>query len=111
MNKHTPPPWEVVARTDGKYVLTIGGKGDMHISYWPCPISLEERRANVDLMAAAPLLLEALEAAIAELRRLRCVHLPRFEGKIGEPDLGVLQAARAAIARAKGVSLIPGEAT
>jgi hypothetical protein len=36
----------------------------------------------------------ALHDCANELQRLRSVHLPRYEDKIGEPDLSVLERAR-----------------
>jgi len=46
-------------------------------------------------------LVAALKNAVQELERLRDVHLPRFDDKIGEPDLDVLDQARAALKAAK----------
>lgn len=39
----------------------------------------------------------ALKACVAELQRLRDVHLPRYEGKIGEPNMEVLALAKLAL--------------
>mgnify|MGYP003481724368 FL=1 len=47
-------------------------------------------------------LLAALEDAETEIRRLHAVHGSHYSGKIGEPDMVVVDKARAAIARAKG---------
>lgn len=46
-----------------------------------------------------PQMLQALEAAALELQRLRDVHLPHFEGKIGEPSLEVLNQVKKAIGK------------
>lgn len=44
--------------------MTVGGRGDVHITHWPCPIPLEERKANAALIASAPELYEALQRAL-----------------------------------------------
>lgn len=48
-----------------------------------------------------PAMIQALEAAATELQRLRDVHLPTFEGKIGEPSLEVLNQVKKALGKAK----------
>jgi len=35
-----------------------------------------------------------LQACIVELERLRAIHTPKFEGKVGEPDLIVINLAK-----------------
>ena len=46
-------------------------------------------------------LLKALEDCAEELQRLRDVLLPQYAGKIGEPDVEILNTARALIAKSK----------
>lgn len=99
--KHTPGPW----RLDN--ANSIYGPGDDPEVTMLAAVRFQggdnaKGTANARLMAAAPDLLEALEAAEKEIRRLHCVHTPYFEGKIGEPDLLVARQARKAINKAKG---------
>jgi len=42
-------------------------------------------------------MLTALKDCATELQRLRDVHLPKYEGKVGEPDADVLKRAKEAI--------------
>jgi hypothetical protein len=42
---------------------------------------------------------EGLKVALRELERLRDVHLPMYEGKVGEPDRDVLKQVRMALKR------------
>ena len=63
----------------------------------------ETCESNAFLASSAPDLYAALEACATELQRLRDVHLPRFEGKVGEPCNETLTAARAALAKARGL--------
>lgn len=48
-------------------------------------------------------LIVAAKAAADEIERLKYLFLPYYEGKIGEPDLDVLEALRKALLPAKGV--------
>lgn len=80
MSKHTPGPWEILS---GKFVPTQMAAGskmyviqtaDKHndnigfaCSWLDDPETLKEARANANLIAAAPDLLEALESAITIL--------------------------------------------
>lgn len=92
MSKHTPGPWAVdESRHDGcinriKPFRHIG----MASGYKVKPGDPEENEANARLMAAAPDLLEALEAFIAH-----------GEQAFGH-DFEVMIQARAAIAKARG---------
>lgn len=51
--------WSAITNS-GDITLLLGGLGDAHITHWPSPISLPERKANAYLIAAAPALYEAL---------------------------------------------------
>ena len=91
MSKHTPGPWaydrnqETLTGADGAHVMTLG-------DCWPQGGNPNEWDAA--LIAAAPDLLEALEGMMS------C-----FDDGVGEHwSAKELDAARAAIARAKGES-------
>lgn len=62
--KHTAGPWKVIPSPHGrKYKCVQYGKDDMYTS-------LEMLPADARLIAAAPEMLEALRAALAELYRV-----------------------------------------
>ena len=46
------------------------------------------------------LVTDALKACVIELERLRDVHLPQYDGKVGEPDKDVIFKAREALRHA-----------
>jgi hypothetical protein len=81
--QHTPGPWGV----EGSYVHGPDGKRFLAVA------SDGEGQANARLIAAAPALLEALEACLPDLEHYVATHGPG-------PDKR-LAIARAAIARAK----------
>ena len=93
MNKHTPGPWVVDDLVDGH---------DIHAPEAGCHVATASdpemvwgaigREADARLIAAAPELLEALEATVSLLEKL---------GHVSDNSLTV-GAARAAIAKAKG---------
>lgn len=95
MSKHTPGPWHI--STSGKFIRKNDGP------YWPdwniCELNMDhtEATANGHLIAAAPALLEACEAAANWIARFG-EHAPIIFG--GEAELSELL--RAAIVRAKG---------
>lgn len=97
--KHTPGPWGWDSRNGRYYLLTFHPNPTHHIVLGRMsgidPADLipddEMGRADLDLIAAAPELLEALKNVMA----LHCPH-PRA----GEPWVDT--AARAAIAKAEG---------
>lgn len=75
MKKHTPGPW---ITSEGSAHVLYGGSGTYTAIATPVecegrfgthPISREERKANARLIAAAPTMLAALEAAEAELEQ------------------------------------------
>ena len=83
MSKHTPGPWRVGGR--GEYLNQLNIEPCIGVAYGHDV----ELIANARLIAAAPDLLEALEALIEDQR---------------DASLPVLAKARAAIAKAKGES-------
>lgn len=68
--KHTPGPWFRNIRAGGHYpVIYAGPKGDhVHVATACQMATPEETEANIDLIAAAPEMLEALKAALATLK-------------------------------------------
>lgn len=68
----------------------------------------ELRKDNKDLFVAVfrckatearvKTLEDALKLTVKELKRLRYLHLPMFEGKVGEPDNEVIKSAKQALA-------------
>jgi hypothetical protein len=83
--KHTPGPWHYAECQMGAPFIDTEAIGDLFASVLP----LDEERANVRLMAAAPDLLEACEAVAATTWSKNTATI------IGER-------VRAAIAKAKG---------
>jgi len=74
---HTKGPWQVFGEEDGDFVVFAGEEYVTNIgSSWITPIfedpknemiSFDLERANANLIAAAPELLEALEAVVKNL--------------------------------------------
>jgi len=91
-HKHTPGPWEVLNQTEvftglgadsGDGVKALPSDGWMiadcgdcvtFTEIGPAELSRELRRANAKLIAAAPLLLDDLIDAAAQLRRYEALH-------------------------------------
>lgn len=97
-NKHTPGPW---CFCDHAPVITESAHPFREIcDYTDAEFSLGEAEANARLIAAAPELLAALKDCCDELNRLRDLHCPEYEGKLGEPVIP--ESVRAAIAKAEG---------
>lgn len=83
-NAHTPGPWELRQAENGKVsIYPVGGPYRVADSY--------DGLGNARLIAAAPALLEALEALVKAGHTLNA-------------DSSMMTAARAAIAKAKGES-------
>lgn len=105
--KHTPGPWHLIrcGGKDGSAVATIEPKPDMMVApnYWLVATAntlREEWAANARLIAAAPELLEALTAIVADFDMDRGAHIQEGGGDIEDtPEIG---RARAAISRATG---------
>ena len=102
MGKHTPGPWEI-RRNKAGYPYSIhapngdsGPGGIQDITRWASigfPSS-SEGEANARLIAAAPMLLEALEEAVDDLKTI---------AEIGPKSVSIeLQPYLTAIATAKG---------
>lgn len=89
--QHTPGPWHRNIRAAGKYPTVYAGR-NAHIAVVKQAASPEETEANIDLIAAAPDLLDALRM-IADWA----------DSNVADPALnGPLGYARAAIAKATG---------
>jgi hypothetical protein len=106
MSKHTPGPWFV----DEAHIVRVGRPGSgflkpvkiatgWKVDAWVDGDSDEESRANAHLIAEAPVLLAELEylVEVAE-SAMRAANRDGGEYDIGE----MLEAPRAAIAKAKG---------
>ena len=108
---HTPGPWSFVepgcaVDQTGKYIKLIGG-GEQP------PFQPKEQRANANLIAAAPELLEALEQALVSLEDSQEL-VDRYENDgcdwniqpkrrpSGDAHAFAVRDARAAISKAKG---------
>jgi len=94
---HTPGPWHRNIRANGKYpVIFVGRNQHVAVATGHETISPDEIEANIDLIAAAPELLAALEA-------LHSCH----RGFSNSPDWTALdddarEIAETAIAKARG---------
>ena len=100
MRKHTPGPWAVEDSIDGPIVYSE--KTEVIISDCknfavPSGSIHEQCSANARLIAAAPDLLDALEAMLAHTA---CID--PTQGYIPEDDFSAVKQARAAISKAKG---------
>ena len=101
--QHTPGPWAVVA---GSIMVEYGG-GFFDLAYvdgtFPNGyLTIAERNANANLMAAAPDLLDVLERINAG--EPVCSHASHWRGLVDGWDVhtDLCQAMTAAIAKAKG---------
>ena len=95
MTKHTPGPWGRNIRANGKYPVVFAGR-NQHVAIVSQQKNGAETEANIDLIAAAPDLLDALRAIVE-------VAGPQF-GLDDTPGTinAISRLARAAIARAEG---------
>lgn len=62
---HTPGPWHRNIRANGKYPVVFAGRNTHVATAAQFPQNPEETEANIDLIAAAPELLAALENLIS----------------------------------------------
>jgi hypothetical protein len=117
-NQHTPGPWHTWD-TDPRVILG-GDNWSVADTQNHHPLDLQAQQANARLIAAAPELLEALEAAFIQLGRLggNSEAVPKIHGLVEEKGrIGFHHAetraawlqARAAIAKAQGPAT--GQAT
>lgn len=94
MSKHTPGPWHRNIRGDGRYPTIFAGR-NTHVAaasgHGKLPPDVIE--ANIDLIAAAPQLLDALEKMLE-------VQVKRRH-PLGDPDEGIAYEAAAAEASAR----------
>ena len=91
---HTAGPWKVDSSEKETYVILEG----LRYSDYVCKMATDNARANAALIAAAPELLDALEQIIADAIDAE------YNRANGLPTVtqASINAARAAIARAKG---------
>jgi hypothetical protein len=88
--KHTPGPWHRNIRANGKYPVVFAGR-NQHIAKVEQQSTGTETEANIDLIAAAPALLDALEWALAQI-----------PDDLDPDHQEALAAAHVALAQAKG---------
>lgn len=114
--KHTPGPWRVKADKRvgpyGFYIVVVCDEGyefedAMHVAGTGRSIVVfddEEVRANANLIAAAPDLLEACRATLLELESLLAVAAGRIDNMEydGDDVARAIHGARAAIVKATG---------
>lgn len=91
--KHTPGPWSRNIRANGKYPIVFAGR-NQHVAQACQQKDGAETESNIDLIAAAPDLLTALEEIVAEWSGDGCM--------ADHNDTAGIEWARAALARAKG---------
>ena len=108
MNKHTPGPWSVDDNHGKRYIEPIYSNEPIAEI---CKKKGDEYTANARLIAAAPDLLEALEALADSAPSACCVDFHHKPGDYHDADESCLAldryeaaclSARAAIARARG---------
>lgn len=79
MSKHAPGPWHVIEYANGRAFgvgVQVQTKGNMLVTHNICRLSdmaTPQAEANAHLIAAAPQMLEALEAAISALEDASCL--------------------------------------
>jgi hypothetical protein len=98
---HTPGPWHAVYDADGDCAIFDKQDELLAVTVGDPDIPLEEDEANADLMAAAPEMLEALEAALDELHEINLVRPRPPRGP--ELTIAAENKVRAAIQKAKGL--------
>ena len=94
MSAHTPGPWGVHLKSD--MILVVGKRMDGSSELAALPVGSKSDYANACVMAAAPELLAALEALLADVD-YAMPHLP-----LGTIGLRRIRQAREAIAKAEG---------
>ena len=95
--KHTPGPWKVEQRFSGnRFIHSDNSQSPIcGVSFVGIGIEVDESKANADLIAAAPELLEAADAAIDAIADERADAAYKAE---------VVAMLRAAIAKATGAA-------
>jgi hypothetical protein len=98
-SKHTKGPWFRNIRAGGKYPTVFAGRNN-HVAVVQQQESADETEANIDLIAAAPELLEALRSCVDSME------LYHQDNEVGVGSFLVpLDRARAIIAEATGESV------
>lgn len=108
MDKYTPGPWEaerhgaVVAEVAGRRRQVACAQGDAVMHGDTETDVIELQRANAQLIAAAPELLESLGDALEEMENDTCVECGQQWDECECPNGDWWRKARGAIAKAKG---------
>jgi hypothetical protein len=112
VSKHTPGPW--IIRPIGGYPIIQSETGVL-VAKTDCSLNsnnwtkdLNTARANADLIASAPELLEALEALLVDAVEIQSLRQSIYQrnGTPFTPSAKIDQA-RSAIAKAKGEPCLP----
>ena len=110
MNEHTPGPWSVYHAgnvDEGEVYICQEKTGETLYQGFLVRESADENRANAQLIASAPTLLEAAQATVAVLASFKCcpwcgdVHAPFSESMV-HTDTCFFPGLEAAIAQALG---------
>ena len=114
--EYTPGPWQIVPYGDGDSLVICAPNADWRICFMATPgespHAWQRIKANARLIAAAPELLEALECVTDSLEaEIQARYPVEAAGRSPYPtikrrydrDMAEVTAARAAIARAKGL--------
>ena len=84
-SKHTTGEWSINTWTQRDACIRIGAPGTPVIAELPLQfVSINEQKANADLVAAAPKMLEAMRAAYLELLKIQPDKGPRLTRKFQE---------------------------
>lgn len=108
--KHTDGPWHVEAQPDGSWEICIATRGAwlMHLRSAKATTEAEraEDEANVALMAAAPVMLKALQDALIAWDRLypTTTYAPGQGDRWEDVEFREMSAVRDAIRAAAGVA-------
>jgi predicted metal-binding protein len=100
MSAHTPGPWSVEHTVNDRVGTYHIPQVAQHTKYMPWTQLCAEEQANTRLIAAAPALLEALEAVLAQ----HCEHwevIDKLNQRTGDCLCAVCQQARVVVRAAK----------
>lgn len=86
-DKHTPGPWHRNIRARGKYPVVFSGR-NKHVTVVCQQRNPDETEANIDLVAAAPELLDDLR----EAWNLVMFLVSHLQGRMGEGALAEMEA-------------------
>lgn len=85
MSQHTPGPWHRNIRANGKYPVVFAGR-NQHVATTSQQTDPAETEGNIDLIAAAPDLLNALQI---------CESVLRIKGYVNAAEIASIAIAKA----------------